>query len=120
MKLKVVIIALWVLVLLLPASFVVGSVIQQFDTITIEGKGDSGRERSLEYPFICYERGSFTDRRFYNHCNAGDFVRGKWLTFQLLMSGELQIFRPVKIYQVYAWILVFLIPTTIYIVCKKE
>lgn len=61
------------LLFLFASSFMVAAfMLGQFRTIEIEGKGDTGHERSMIHPFIC-RTGGATERGIFYYCDYKTF-----------------------------------------------
>lgn len=79
MKKKILIILLS-LILIPLIVIILYTIKEQFQSIKIEGKGDTGHERSIEYPFIC-TTGFFPGSQTVYYCDYKKFTRqtfNKW------------------------------------------
>lgn len=83
-------------------------IIIQFQSIQIDGKGDTGHERSLSHPFICISQHNFTSPGISYYCDYKEF-------FKNTPQDIAGVFVMTGLSTIYFWILIFLVPTTILI-----
>ena len=88
-------------------------IIMQFQSIQINGKGDTGHERSISHPFICISQHNFTSPGITYYCGYKEF-------FKKTPQGIAGVFIMTGLTTVYSWILILLIPSTIIIFYLKQ
>lgn len=96
---------IWVSLFLIPFILIVTLSLGQLRSIAIEGKGDTGYERSLSHPFICVT-GNFTGPLTEFYCDYDTFIQKNYKFF-------IFFFDITGIGNFYIIVLFFLIPSTI-------
>jgi hypothetical protein len=105
---------LWISLFIIPLTcLTILIVIMQLQSIQIDGKGDSGHERSISHPFICISQHNFTSSGSNYYCDYKEF----FTTTPKKIAG---VFIMTGLTTVYFWILIFLIPLTITIFYLKQ
>jgi TRAP-type mannitol/chloroaromatic compound transport system permease small subunit len=98
---------LWICFFVIPITIVISfTILSQFQSIEIEGKGDSGHERSIQYPFICFSSSSFVDTPTKYYCDSEKFFLQKYNQLDW-------IFNETGITTFYLILIIVLVPTTI-------